>query len=94
MTIEAIGNLVVDHPEATTFFFGVLLYVLRSIMPRRPNPNWPPWALALWRIEQRLLALPWDRWFGKPKLPGLVVPPYQAGEWDASEAPTKKVRQR
>lgn len=92
MTLETLGRWIVDHPELVGLIAAVLLYVARSIMPRRPDPNWPDWAVALWRIEQRLLALPWDRWFGRPKLPGFVVPPYDVGEWDASEAPTKKSR--
>jgi hypothetical protein len=94
--MNAVATWIVDHPETVTTIVLVLLYIARSVMPRRPNPAWPRWAVVLWSIEQRVLALPWDRWFGRPKMPGTLVPPYDTRPtdpgYDPSEAPTRKER--
>lgn len=79
------------NPEYLTLALLALVYLARSAMPRLPNPTWPAWALTLWEIEARVLALPWDRWLGRPKLPGLLSPPYSPFP---DEAPTKKEGQR
>lgn len=81
---------IANNPELVITVALVLLYLARSAMPRVPNPAWPKWAMVLWEIESRILAMPWDTWFGRPKLPGALVPPFDDG-FDPSEAPTRKV---
>jgi hypothetical protein len=85
---------IVDHPDYAAMVVGALLYLARAIMPRYPDPDWPPWAITLWRIEQRLLFLPWDKWIGRPHMPGQVRPDYRVDVWGRSEAPTKKEGKR
>jgi hypothetical protein len=87
-------NWLAAHPEIAITFALVLLYIARSAMPRRPNPEWPRWALVLWEIEARALALPWDRWLGRPKLPGRLHPSFMRrldrNGWSIDELPTRK----
>ena len=86
---ETIKTWVESNPELCITAALVLLYAARSAMPRVPNPKWPRWAMVLWELESRALALPWDKWFGRPKIPGALVPPFDVG-FDQSEAPTRK----
>lgn len=79
-----------DNPETIALVSAVVLYVVRSVMPRMPDPSWTPRGVAMWGFFERLMFLPWDRWFGLPKLPGTIVPEYRVDKFDPREAPTKK----
>ena len=84
---QALVAWVYAHPELLTTVALVLLYWARAAMPRKP-PSSPFW-FAVWELETKVLAMPWDRWLGRPHFPGKVVP--ELLMWK-SEQPTKSDR--
>ena len=75
-----------DNSNTIAVICFVIAYLVRTIMPRMP-PSSPFW-LTMWKLENCLLILPWDRWFGTPKLPFKIVP--NLVSLDPREAPTHR----
>ena len=71
--LHVVAEWLLEHPETASEIGLFLLYWARGIMPRKPPKN--PFLFALWQLESKALALPWDRWLGKPHIPGKIVPP-------------------
>jgi len=59
----------VAHPE---WSIPIAVYLVVNVMPRKPPTN--PTLRRLWGVSERLMMLSWDRWGGRLKALGLVLP--------------------
>lgn len=60
---------IVINPE---WSIPIGIYLLANIAPRRPPQN--PTLRRLWGAMERFMFLAWDKWGGKLKALGFVIP--------------------
>lgn len=75
-----------EHETAAYLLATVLVYLCWNVSRRPPPSNRA--LLVLWRIAELVTFLPWDRWFGRPVVPGSVWPPLEEEDQRVTQPPS------
>lgn len=73
--MKAVWAWMLANPELPSFLFALFLKWVYDNIKKRPPPDPPTgWKMMLWQQREKVMLMPWDRWFGKLKWTFKVTP--------------------